>query len=51
MTSDAVSPRKSEKKQGEQELSPEQATAAPSWLILVFKFSADFGDRVAEVVG
>jgi hypothetical protein len=23
----------------------------PSWLILVFKFSADLGDRFAEVVG
>jgi hypothetical protein len=23
----------------------------PSWLILVFKLSADFGDRFAEVVG
>ena len=23
----------------------------PTWLILVFKLSADFGDRVAEVVG
>ena len=26
-------------------------TDAPSWLILVFKFSADLGDRFAEVVG
>jgi hypothetical protein len=23
----------------------------PSWLILVFKLTADFGDHVAEVVG
>jgi hypothetical protein len=23
----------------------------PSWLILVFKFPADLGDRFAEVVG
>jgi hypothetical protein len=23
----------------------------PSWLILVFKLTADFGDRFAEVVG
>jgi len=23
----------------------------PTWLILVFKLAADFGDRLAEVVG
>ena len=27
------------------------AAADPTWLILVFKLAADFGDRLAEVVG
>jgi hypothetical protein len=28
-----------------------EAQLFPSWLILVFKLTADFGDRFAEVVG